>query len=89
MIIDKIKKWIIIEKEWFIDFLTEMTINEDYGDDISGSYPDNIELENDKIYISYSTSNRCGDSDYYLATIPIADVIRKLRLEKLETIIKN
>ena len=49
MIIDKIKKWIIIEKEWFIDFLTEMTINEDYGDDISGSYPDNIELENDKI----------------------------------------
>ena len=37
------QKEIDIEEEWFIDFLTEMTKGEKYGDDISGYTPDEIE----------------------------------------------
>lgn len=89
MIIDKIEKWIDVEEEWFVDFLTEMTTDEKYGDVLSGSYLDDMEIDGDDIYISYSSSNRCGESDYYSATIPVEHVINKLRTEKLEKILKN
>ncbi len=87
MLIDKMKEWIEYEDEWFTDFLTEMTKNGTYGDDISGDYPD-IEFDDNEFNLSYVSYDRCGDSDYYYATIPTGDVVRKLRKEKLK-LIKN
>ena len=87
MLVNKMEKWVDDEDEWFIDFLAEMTKNDNYGDDLSGYYPD-VEFDENEFDLRYESYNRCGDSDYYYATIPIEDVVRKLRKEKLD-LIKN
>lgn len=87
MLVEKIQEWIDDEEEWFSDFLTEMTKDRKYGDDLTGEYPD-IEYDKETFDLRYESYNRCGDSDYYYASIPVEDVVRKLRKEKLE-LIKN
>ena len=85
MLINKMHEWVIDKEEWFFDFLTEMTENNDYGDNLSGDYPDEVEFDGTEFYLSKETWSRCG-SDWYSATIPVEDVVKKLRKEKLETI---
>jgi len=86
MLVNEIEKWIDNEEEWFEDFLTEMTKDEKYGDDLSNYAIDDSEIDGDNIWLSYSYSSRCGDSDYLHANIPIVDVVRKLRKDKLDEI---
>lgn len=88
MLVNEMYKWVENEEEWFFDFLAEMTEGDKYGDDISGSYPE-VEFDGEDFELSYTSYNRCGDSDYYYATIPLEDVVRKLRKEKLELIKNN
>jgi len=80
-------EWVDNEDEWFIDFLAEMTNGDKYGDDLSGYYPD-VDFDGDEFDLRYYSYNRCGDSDQYYASIPVEDVVRKLRKEKLD-LIKN
>ena len=87
MLIDKINELVDNKEEWFFDLLTEMTENGDYGDNLSGDYPDDVDFDGYEFYISKETWSRCG-SDYYSATIPLEHVVRKLRKEKLD-LIKN
>jgi len=87
MLVNKIEKWIDNEEEWFMDFLIEMTESEKYGDELD-SY-DDIEIDGNNIWMTYSYSTRCGDSDSFHANIPVEHVIRKLRKDKLEEIKNN
>ncbi len=84
MLVNEIKKWVDNEEEWFTDFLLEMTESEKYGDELDNY--DDIEFDDKAIWMTYSYSTRCGDNDYYHANIPVEDVVRKLRKEKLEII---
>lgn len=87
MLIDDVKKWVEFEDEWFFDFLSDMTHDGRYGDSIY--YPDDVVIDEDYISLSKWSYNRCGDSDYSNATIPVTDVLRKLRKEKIQKLNKN
>ena len=50
---------------------------------------DEIEIDGNNIWITYSYSTRCGDYDSLHANIPIVDVVKKLRKDKLEEIKNN
>lgn len=88
MLVEKIKNWIDNKEEWFFDFLTEMTKDGKYGDDMSGDYPDDVEFDDNEVDIRNETWNRCG-SDYYYASIPVEHIVKKLRKDKLEEIKNN
>lgn len=87
MLVNKIKQWIYNDEDWFTDFLTEMTKDGKYGDNLNGEYPD-IEIDDDEIELIYYKYDRCGDSEQYYALIPIEHVVKKLRKDKLE-LLKN
>lgn len=87
MLVNKIKKWVDNEEKWFIEFLADMTKNEKYGENLTGEYHD-VEFDGEDLNLTYELYNRCGDSDYYYATIPLEDVVRKLRKDKLEQLKK-
>lgn len=88
MLVNKIYEWVENKEEWFIDFLAEMTDDDKYGADLSGYYPD-VEFDGDEFDLRYESYSRCGGSDYYYASIPVEDVVRKLRKEKLDLIKNN
>ena len=84
MLINDIKKWVEVEDEWFFGFLAKMTRENDYGD--SFHYPDDVVIDADYINLHRWTYDRCGGSDYHNAIIPVIDVLKNLRKEKIQKI---